>query len=302
MVAKVILVVGAIFLLLALPEKFWKKLQSLGQLVSEKFKYWQTLSPIYRGKLLQKVISEGMDVSLVKREEGFKEIPYYKFYTSLFLLLLKYNRSYGAPLRRPLLSLQGRLSDDLKFEQKLVSSRRGTVAEFILITAIVWAFTFIVESVLSLPRNFSIDLLIIAIQGSGFFCFFALDKIIRKINLGWFEKSVHSLYSFDSLLEVGLSSAEVISLSKIGTALSVFEDKLPGEHIRLEQILKKWQKQGLPIKVELDGFLQDIWNKVHEKFEVYTKQLQVVKFLILALFFLSSYFIYLTSLFDRLFS
>ena len=127
------------------------------------------------------------------------------------------------------------------------------------------------------------------------------DGVLKRIHLKWFERVARPLYSFDSLLKTGLSCGEMIKISCIGEALDVFEKKFPSHQIRLEGILRKWRERGIPLSSEWKLFLQEVWSLLEERCETYAKCLQVVKFLVLVLFFLSSYFVYLSSLFDGFF-
>ena len=247
---------------------------------------------LYRGYALQRALGETVTGG------GFREeAPEYKFYTELYLELIRFNRTYGAPLKEPLRALQEHLSRDIQFERRVGGIRRESLAQFVLMSAIIWFFTVVAGGTFELPRNVGVDALMALLQGVGWFCFYFFDGVLKKIHLRWFGQVARPLYSFDSLLKTGLSCGEMIRISGVGEALDVFEKIFSQHHLRLEGILSKWRERGVPLSSEWKLFLQEIWALAGDKCETYAKCLQVVKFLVLVLFFLSSYFVYLSSLF-----
>ena len=247
---------------------------------------------IGRGYVLQRMMGEnGVE----------QEAPSYKFYTELFITLKRYNRIYGSPLREPLQNLQEHLSRDIQFERRVQGIRRESVAQFILMSGIIWFFTLMVGATFELPRNVAVDGWVALLQALGWGCFYFFDGVLKRIHLKWFGGVARPLYSFDALLKTGLSCGEMIKISCIGEALDIFEKIFPQHFLRLEAILKKWRERGVPLSAEWELFLQEVWALLDEKCQTYAKCLQVVKFLVLVVFFLSSYFVYLSSLFDGFF-
>ena len=291
MEGKIVIIALACFLLAWLPEKWGQKAWGLLGHLRGRTRRYRERGLLSRGHALQRAMGE----------EGREGIPSYKFYTELFIALLQYHRTYGAPLRGPLQSLQEHLSRDIQFERRVQGIRRESVAQFILMSGIIWFFTLVVGQTFELPRNLAVDGWVAALQGIGWLCFFFLEGILKRIHLKWFEGVARPLQSFDSLLKTGLSCGEMIKISRIGEALDIFEKMFPQHHLRLEGMLRKWREKGTPLSSDWELFLQEVWALVGDKCQTYAKCLQVVKFLILVLFFLSSYFVYLSSLFDGFF-
>ena len=293
-----IVIIALICLLLAwLPEGYWQRGLVPWKWVRGRVVRRRKKSLLYRGYALQRLMGEG---ALGKREIS-SEAPVYKFYTELFLTLIHFARTYGSPLREPLLVLQGHLSKDIQFERRVQGIRRESMAQFILMAAIIWFFTLMASSTFELPRQGRVDGFIAGLQGGGWLCFHFFDGVLKRFFLKWFECVARPLLSFDSLLKTGLSCGEMIRISQVAEALDVLEKSFPEHHLRLEEMLKKWRDWGDPISSEWELFLQEIWTLLEEKCQIYAKYLQVVKFLVLVLFFLSSYFVYLSSLFSGFF-
>ena len=292
MEAKVVGIVLFCLLLAWLPEGLWQRGVGVFSRINSQFKGRRRRGILYRGYALQRLLGEGRPT---------EDVPRYKFYTDLFLTLIRFNRTYGSPLKGPLSRLQQHLSRDIQFEQRVQGIRRESVAQFVLMSGIIWFFMLVAGQAFELPRNIRVDMSVAILQGMGWLCFYFLDGVLKRIHLKWFAGVAGPLYSFDSLLQTGLSCGEMIKISRIGEALDIFEKMFPRHHLRLEGMLRKWRERGAPLSEEWKLFLQEIWGQIEEKCGTYAKCLQVVKFLVLVLFFLSSYFVYLSSLFNGFF-
>ena len=72
------------------------------------------------------------------------------------------------------MALQEHLSRDIRFERRVQGIRRESVAQFILMSGIIWFFTFVAGATFELPRNTSVDFVLLLLQGAGWFCFYFL--------------------------------------------------------------------------------------------------------------------------------
>ena len=254
---------------------------------------------VFRGRELQAVLSGIICEVSVGRRSVSIPIPQYKFYGSTISTLLQLNRRYGIPLREPLGELQKMLSIDLKFEKKISAIYSSAFTHLFVISAIVWAFSIVTHKVTELERYLSIDFTIFLIQLSGGLSFWIISNRIKVAMLGWLSNTLGPMTAFHSLLSVGLSCAEVSRFSSIDSAATVLESRFADEHGRMAHLLCEWRERGTSIGGEWKALIDDIWSLGEESLSKYTAGLEMIKFVVLAVFFLGSYFVYIGHLFDR---
>ncbi len=74
--------------------------------------------------------------------------------------------------------------------------------------------------------------------------------------------------------------------------------KLNSFALRTKKLIDRMKETGLSPKEEAQEILDGLWHFQGEMFEKFTKKVQLLKFCILAFFFLPAYFLYLVSIFQ----
>lgn len=226
------------------------------------------------------------------------DLPRYKFYTSLITDLLETHRKRGISLKNILPELRLNLIKDLQFEGKILSGVMGGNLQFLAIITTTWMFIFLSSTLAQLPLNFSILLIIGLFQAVGIVIFNVLLKKIKLLTFKKFDQAIERLYLFLCLSEVGLSITNTLSESQ------VLEGDLMKEKVflpcasRLTTLVNRWSQSGISPKTETHEIIKELWHLKEVTFERFLKHLDLLKFIILAFFFLPAYFLYLYSIFQ----
>lgn len=225
------------------------------------------------------------------------DIPQYKSYTSLILLLTKLHQGMGVKLKGPLLSLKKNLILDLNFEKKLGQINLGVKFQFLAVTMVTWGFilfsSYLIELEISIKTAFFIG--IMQILGIIFFGFF--KRWIYKKKFLKFDLLIERFYLFHAEIEAGMSVSEVLLDSKIQDKALFGHREFNEIENRLHAAVERWKKNGISPKSEAFELIESLWEKKEFKFTEYLKNLEALKFVSLALFFLPAYFLYLHSIF-----
>ena len=301
-----------ILFLIFLPERSWEKLGQMMICLFERLKkVRQDLShktgmskekmPLWgeetRGQHLLKIFPE-MEAKLAL---GIKTItftlPQYKFYTALLFNLLEVHRRLGIGLKFILPELRVNLIKDLQFEQKIIGNIVGGNIQFLVITATTWSFIILSSTLAQLPLNFSDLAFILFIQILAF-CFFNLAFFqLKKRSFLTYDEAIERLYLFSSLTEIGLPINQVLKESKILEGDFLLNKSFRAISLRLTGLVTRWKEMGFSPKVETNEIIKEIWHSKEVRFERFLKHLDLLKFVILAFFFLPAYFFYLYSIF-----
>jgi hypothetical protein len=99
-------------------------------------------------------------------------------------------------------------------------------------------------------------------------------------------------------MDIGLNLNEILLRSGIlqGNLVSfkIFENLSD----RVKKLIARLKETGLSPKDETQEIIREIWHLQETNFRKFTKKVQVLKFVILAFFFLPAYFLYLYSIFQ----
>ncbi len=232
-----------------------------------------------------------------KKSDGKNEIPKYKFYTSLLIKLLKINREYGSPLKVPLEDMRKEVIKDSKFERKLGNDKNGAIFQFIFVSAVTWMFVYITEMMLSMRVSRAVLWGIFSLQAIGFGLFFIYYSKIKERIFGPFGNYFLSLYQFKSLMAVGVPIQKSLKTSSIKDLYEIKDKRFDYVNSRILLIIEKVQRQGLSISSDLSELLDEVWFIKEQSFESFIKRSIGVKFAVMALFFVTGYFIYFFALF-----
>lgn len=255
------------------------------------------IGEIYHGEELLLSLQEAEAKILL----GIKILPndliQYKFYTALLEQLFESNRRLGIGIKKFIPDIRRGVIRDLDFEKKISSECLGAFLQFLVIAGTTWSFVFLSSSLVKIPPHKSIMFLMLILQLLGVFVFYQLLAMVKKKTFLKFSEAFKELYLFYTLMEVGLPLNEILSRSKLLQG-SLMEHKLFGPlATRVKKLIDRLKETGISPKDEAQEIIQGLWHLQEENFHKFTKKVQVLKFSILAFFFLPAYFLYLYSIF-----
>jgi hypothetical protein len=282
--------------------RFYEQLKKVKKKMEEKSGFQKENLPIfgeeYKGQALLGIFPE-MEAKLAL---GIKTItfllPQYKFYTALLFKLLESHRRLGVSLKLILPELRINLIKDLQFEKKLMGNIIGGNLQFFVITATTWSFILLSSTLADLPLDPFVLLIIFIVQIMAFIVFNACFCAFKKRIFLSFDEAIEKLYLFVSLAEIGLPINQVLEESKMLEGKFMTNKSFQSFAGRLTGLVGRWKESGFSPKVETGEIIREIWHSKEVSFERFLKHLDLLKFVILAFFFLPAYFFYLYSIFQ----
>ena len=285
-----------------LPEKGWDYLLEFGSLWLTKIKHQKKNLPLVSEQNLGQDLLIAFTESEAKISLGIKILPSYmpryKFYTNLLEQLFETNRRFGIGIKKFIPEIRKGLIRDLQFEKQILDELIGGFLQFSVIAVTTWCFVFISSSQVLIPLPKSTIFFMLTLQLSGLIIFFFLVKMVKRKTFEKFNKAIEELYLFSGLLDIGLPLNEILLRSGIlqGNLVkfTIFENLAE----RIKKLIARLKETGLSPRDETYEIIREIWHLQEESFKKYTKNVQVLKFVVLAFFFLPAYFIYLYSIFQ----
>ncbi len=301
MMTKILIYSLSLTALVFLPDRIWEKLWRKGVSIYDHLKKCEGHNPFRREQIEgEKLLVMFPDIE-AKLSLGIKtttmELPRYKFYTTLLFDLLQVHRKLGISLKLILPELRQNLIKDLQFESKMSGSVIGGNLQFLVISLTTWGFIFLSSALAELPLDFIILFVILCMQIVAIFVFNGILSLLKKQIFMKFNQAIEGLYMFVSLVEIGLPVSQVLSESKVMEGDLVRHKKFTQVKNRLETLINRWKDNGISPKVESAEIIKEVWHLKEVNFEVFLKQADILKFMVLAFFFLPAYFIYLYSIF-----
>lgn len=288
--------------ILLLPERIWEKLCNYTQRFIEKLLELKMQNPLQKEQKNGEALLSFLPSLEAKLAMGLKttneSIPRYKFYTSLLFDLIGFHQKRGISLKAILPELRLNLTKDLQFESKLQSNTIGGNLQFLVITITTWGFIFFSSTMAELPLRFSNLMVIFIIQILGIFIFNLTLKKLKFTTFHKFSQSIERLYLFVSLVEVGIPVSQTLLESRVLEGDLVTNKLFSPCASRLNTLVNRWKENGISPKTEAGEIIRELWHLKEVNFERFLKHLDVLKFIILAFFFLPAYFFYLYSIFQ----
>lgn len=285
-----------------LPDSFW---DNVLQLLEKGKVHWKTkqqnlafFGEIHRGEdLLLRLQEAESRIAL-----GLKILPEkilrYKFYTELLEMLFESYRRLGTPVRKYLPEIRKAVTRDLQFERRILNEILGALMQFLVIAFATWGFVFLSSMLVEMKLTKSILSLMLFLQIAGVALFFHLMNVLKKRTFAAMKDSLTELYLFTTLMNTGLPLNEVLKRSRILEGALMASKALEPFAGRTKKLIERLKKTGLSPNEEAQEILDGVWQFQNENFEKFTKKVQLLKFCILAFFFLPAYFLYLTSIFQ----
>ncbi len=288
--------------LIKLPEQFWEdflvKITKIQFFLKRIPKYLPIIKEIWWGEELLVELQE----SEVKIAFGSKLLPrqlaQYKFYSALLEQVFDSNRKLGIGVKKFITELRKALIQDLQFERKIFNECIGSILQFSVISLTTWSFVFLSNRLVNVPLIKSVAVAMLVLQLFGAVLFFIALKKIKFHIFKHFEKVFLELYSLTIYLDVGLPLNECLERSQIMQGSLMNASGFSLFAIRVRALLERLKHSGISPKEELQEIIEGVWHLQSETFFKFTKLVQILKFTILAFFFLPAYFLYLYSIFQ----
>lgn len=290
-----------IFTLIKLPEKFWDLMLLKYSYMLTYFSSIKKRLPLFGEIYLGEELLLGLQESETKISLGIKILPKnlarYKFYTDLLEQLFESHRKMGIGIKKFIPEIRLALIGDLKFERKILSESIGTFLQFLVIALTTWSFVILSSSLVSIPLNMTILLCMVLFQTSGVLLFFYLLKYFKSKTFNKFNNAFQEIYLFSTLLDVGIALNEALDRSALLNGSFMTHKAFFNLSTRVKKLIERLKTTGLSPKDEVQEIIEALWQEQEETFLKFTKIVQVIKFGILAFFFLPAYFLYLYSIF-----
>ncbi len=291
-----------VFAYFRLPDSFWEKTLNYAHEYSEKVKVqkekWPVVGELNRGEKLLLFLQEAESRIALGIKILPDQIPGFKFYTALLEQLFENYRRMGTPIKKILPDLRRAIASDIKFEKRIQGEMIGAVLQFLVIGMTTWSFVFLSAMLVDIPVSKVILFFMLLLQLSGASLFFTLLLRLKRRTFRDPSGALTELYLFTTLMSVGLSLNDVLKRSSILEGSLMNSPKLNSFAVRTKSLIGRMKETGLSPKEEAQEILDGLWHFQGEIFEKFTKKVQLLKFCILAFFFLPAYFLYLVSIFQ----
>lgn len=214
-------------------------------------------------------------------------IPNYKFFSTLLNQLLEKKRRNGISPLGLLPLLKACVTGDVEFQQRWSSNVHGSLAQFGILLAMLIFYVHFACYILQVQ----IALVFLLFFYSYLVSSFALYLLALKYGYRYY------LASYDAWLRwvftLRLTSGQ--GLPKEGQEYGPLPGTRRGEHFRfwqqfLRQSLDLTRREGHPLQGKLDYLLDEITRQRSQALAQFLKKMELLRFFISILVFLSSYF------------
>ncbi len=255
-------------------------------------------SLIGRAELLQSYLSSLETQISQGNKLKLSLIPHYSFYTQLLEKLIEGHRKFGMSLKVTLQELKSNLIKEIQFEKKCLVVQNNGKLQFVMMSLTTWGFIFFTSFMVEVKMRLFDFFIILFLQFLGAICFFKVSQVIKERCFSKYTLVIERLYLFVNMVDLGFSNGRAISESLVLEGPMAKEEVFLPCASRLDQAIMKWKDAGISPKGECKDILEEIWHQKTMSFEQYLKQLEALKFSVLAGFYLPAYFYYLYSIFQ----
>ncbi len=239
-------------------------------------------------------------VSGASGEDGSISLPKYKFYSKIVFQMLGYCRNYGISLNTIVQNLRVGIIKDDKFERKMTQQKNGSLFQFIFISFATWFFIFFSYRLIGIMVNSKILIIISLLQSCGIVLFFLVSRYLRVRVFSHFESFFSSLYTLQALSSVGLPINHVGDKAEFEQLFKIDNPKFSYLQRRFRKMIYGWTRDGRPISNETGLLIDELWFLQEQSFEEFQRKQTALKFIVIAVFYLSSYFLFFLSLFSAM--
>lgn len=264
----------------------------------ERVKHLRWLRFTSPGDELQEQISLIEAASVLANQALVDRLAQYKFFTPLVVTLLDHSRKFGATITMALKELRQGLGRDLASERQIKGVQNAGLWQFGIVSAVTWIFILMAHLIAGISSSLFVLVLIAGLQLMGLAIFVSITGPLRRYYFNDLEFFLSSQYCFKSLVATGISAQLMMKRAHLDELFErSFKKELSLLQRRLKLLITRWKQTGSAVASDWDDALSETWS-LHQLFYArYLKALEALKFALLALFFLSSYFIFIGSLF-----
>lgn len=231
------------------------------------------------------------------KPDGSKILPQYKFFTSFIFDLRQLQLRHGLSSRLLLKSLRPWLTKDVQFEEKIQSTLKNSLLQFLILSSFTWIFYFNATSSLECELSWGY---FCSLQISGFISFLIVFQFKKNRYFNDLEEIFRRLFLFQSLKKVGLSMGEVLSRSQADQVMEVKDYKIKDLSEQLMNCSQSWVKTGRQIDGELEELSEELLYLREEKRVSFELNLAIMRFAHLVGFYLFGYLLVVMGLIRQL--
>lgn len=302
MLLSVIIYILFFSVILYLPDQVWSYFYDFfNNLYSEIKKYHLRRlehTTIGKAENLQRFISSLESQLSLGSKSTISQIPEYHFYTILLEKLISGHRKFGMNIKSTLQELKLNLIKEIQFERKCQVTATNGKLQFLMMTITTWGFIFFSSLMVNIKMNASDYLIILLFQFIGVIIFVKGSRLIKEKIFSKYSLIIERLYLFINMVDLGFSNGKAVTESRILEGSLLQEKNFLPCAARLGEAIDKWKELGSNPKSECRDICEEIWHQKTMAFEHYLKQLEALKFAVLAGLYLPAYFYYLYSIFQ----
>lgn len=223
--------------------------------------------------------------------QAIRMLKPYKFYGDLLNQVAIAQQNYGIGIQNTIEHLVRALKKEEFYSLKIKELKKTSYLQFILLLVVIYLFMGLTLSIMSfsLPSQ---QLFLFGIWPClGIYCFsFGSNFLYQKL-FHDYDQWIKELILFKSYLEIGkplswcLAECRVKNLSQRGHFSSYYQDLITG--------ITELNQRGVPLQKMLDRILDGVWSNYEQDLERFSRYLNIVRLVILFIFFLSTYFSFL---------
>lgn len=251
-------------------------------------------------KLLQQVIEWIQSQDSGRRAVSERVFVEFKNYPILLNELNHFERHFGIGVRDFLLEVRLGIMKDLLFETKKHQEKINGLWQMGFMSALIFGFIYLTSAQLELTFSRTFLALILLWQLFGVVVFL---WGLKKVEWWFFYRYyliLNHLFSLRAWSELDVNSDKMqqvfqrfqSELAKAGQKKFAFLTE------RIARLLNQQRELGVSIKLELKEVQMQVWEERHFEFDQFQKKIVFFKFMITALFFLSTYLAFMLHLFS----
>jgi len=223
----------------------------------------------------------------------------YKNYIELIKMNLLAAKVYGFNYKDSLGLIRSKFLEDIESSKRIKNITFSSLAQFLLITLLTWSFLLIAGEVLSLKIGVGTVKVVIALQVLGVIIFLSSVYVLALLKISLLEEIEIGSNHLRISLDVGKPVSLSIEKSKLLRIIDQSEKKMV-VLTRLKFIIQNLVRNGEYSSQELDDIIIDLKKIKKEYLLSYAKMVELIRLIILMLFFLPGYFIAIYSISSQL--
>ncbi|MFW5887711.1 MAG: hypothetical protein ACOCUH_02825 [Bacteriovoracia bacterium] len=227
-------------------------------------------------------------------------LPQYKFYTSLVENLYRFKAQFGVPVKATLMRIKRGIQQDDKMENQLQAEKNSSYLQMSGIIVMTWFFVYYAMSIFSLPISRGILYGIGLWQLIGLFLFMFIMNKLRKSYFAPYSLYFGKIYAWQSLMDVGLPLGEINSKLELNHLLEDNSKRFEFIRRRMSEQISNVHKYGNYNAEETEDIVDQLWSMQEETFKRFQRVQSATKLIVIAIFFVSSYFAFLGALILKL--